>query len=298
MTAVRVASWNLKARTGEAAARLGTVLADHGGADLVLLQEASQSGLPYFCEAAGLDWHVHVRDEFFDLLRVRGRAGGPAPNGNKYPNARAVAVAGRVERFRGTTAFPEVPLPEKVMAGWVDLGGVRTTVVSYHAPAGVSHLWKKPAQAVRLAEWLTQVDGPVIFGGDFNTPVADPPDFDRVHTHWHTGEPHLDGAPGDDLLVGPDPVHGLRDALRTYLGDRPEKLEAIRAERPEGPLEVSHCTGPRDDQRYRYDAVWLSHHFRVDSVKYFYEESVEAGTDHGLVLVDATLTDSSSTGVV
>lgn len=287
-----MASWNLNQRTGEAAARLGSLLAAHGGADLVLLQEASAGGLPYFCEAAGLDWSAHVRDEFFDLLRVRGRAGGPAPNGNTFPNARAVAIAGRGERLRGAVPFAEVPLPEKVMAGWVDVGGVRTTVVSYHAPAGVSHHWKKPAQAVRLAEWLAQVDGPVIMAGDFNTPAVDPPDFDRVHTHWHTGEPHLDGAPGDDLLVGPQPVHGLRDALRTYLGEHPEKLEAVRAERPEGPLAVSYCTGGRDDQRYRYDAVWLSDHFRVDTVEYLYEDSVAAGTDHGLVLVDANMTDT------
>ncbi len=289
MTGVRVASWNLNQRTGEAVQRLGSLLAAGGGADLVLLQEVSQGGLPLFCEAAGLEWWVHVRGEFFDLLQVRGRAGGPTPEGGTYPNARCVAIAGRGALLRGAVPFAEVPLPEKVMAGWVDIGRVRTTVVSYHAPAGVSHFGKKPAQAVRLAEWLAALDGPVILAGDFNTPAVDPPDFDRVHTHWHTGEPHVEGLPGDDLLVGPTPVHGLRDALRTYLASNPEELAAVRSERPDGPLAVSYRTGSRDDQRYRYDAVWLSEHFSVNAVEYVYDEAIGAGTDHGLVLVDAEL---------
>lgn len=291
MTGVRVASWNLNQRTGEAAARLGSLLAAQGGADLVLLQEVSQGGLPRFCEAAGLDWFVHLREEFFDLLSVRGRASGWAAQ------ARCVAIAGRGERMRGATVFPDLPLPEKVLAGWIDMGGVRTTVVSFHAPVGGWGL-VKPRQAVRLAEWLACVDGPVVFAGDFNTPWLDPPDFDRVRTHWHTGDTKMGGALGDDLLVGPAPVHGLRDALRTFLGARPDELQAIRAARPDGPLALSYCKGERDDQRCRYDAVWLSDHFEVDSVEYLYEESVAAGTDHALVLVDATLTDASSAGVV
>lgn len=291
MTPVRVASWNLNQRTGEAAARLGSLLAAKGGADLVLLQEASSGGLRYFCEGAAMDWHVHIRSEFFDLLRVRGRAGGLAEDGSKFPSGRGVAIAGRAERLRGAVPFAEAPVPEKVMAGWLDVGGTRTTVVTYHAPAGVQWFEKKPAQAVRIAEWLTQLDGPVILAGDFNTPVADPPDFAGVRTHWHTGSPQLNGAPGDDLLVGPAPIHGLADALRTYLTTHPAQLASIRAERPDGPLAVSYRTGPRDDQRFRYDAVWLSDHFVVDAVEYLYDEAVEAGSDHALVLVDAHLRD-------
>jgi endonuclease/exonuclease/phosphatase family metal-dependent hydrolase len=286
---VRVASWNLQGRSGDAAARLGSLLADRGGADLVLLQEASHRGLGRFCEAAGLDWGVHIREVFPDLLRVRGRAGGRGSDGSMHGVPRAVAIAGRGETLNGATSFPDVPLPEKVLAGWLDVGDVRTTVVSYHAPTGVQHQGRKPEQAVRLARWLRDLDGPVILAGDFNTPSLDPPDFDRVRTHWHTGDAHLEGAPGDDLLVGPEPIHSLRDALRTYLSDRPEELDAIRARRPEGPLEVSHRTGEGDHNRYRYDAIWLSPEFEVSSVAYHYDDACEAGTDHALVLVDAAI---------
>ena len=41
------------------------------------------------------------------------------------------------------------------------------------------------------------------------------------------------------------------------------------------------CAGKR---KYRYDAIWVSSHFTVESVEYVYDEAIEAGTDHGLVL--------------
>jgi endonuclease/exonuclease/phosphatase family metal-dependent hydrolase len=295
VTSLRIASWNLCQRSGDAAARLGTVLTDLGGADLVTLQEASRGGLPRFVEAAGLDWGVHVRTEFDDLLRVRGRAGGDRFAGDgKHSTGRCVAIAGRGERLRGACAFPDVPLPEKVMAGWFDLGGQRTTVVSYHAPAGVTHGINKPRQAVQVARWIASIEGPVVLAGDFNTPNFDPSDDHLVRTHWHTGGDNLDGEPGDDLLVGPEPLHTLRDALRTHLATRPECVEAIRSERPEGPLEVSYRTSDSDEGRFRFDAIWLSPHFAVKSVEYHYDAAVAAGTDHALVIADIELADRGS----
>ena len=41
------------------------------------------------------------------------------------------------------------------------------------------------------------------------------------------------------------------------------------------------CAGKR---KYRYDAIWVSSHFTVESVEYVYDEAIEAGTDHALVL--------------
>lgn len=277
---VRVASWNLGGRTGKAAARLGAALDAQGGADLALLQEASPIGLSAFCEAAGLDWGLHIKDVASELLRVRGRSG----NGRRAP--RSVALAGRGQLARCPVVFPDLPLPEKVIAAWVDLDGVAVTVMSYHAPTGVQHKLKKPEQAVRVARWLETLDGPVIFGGDFNTPKLDPPDHGRVRTHWHTGDIKLGGQPGDDVLVGPDPVHGLNDALRVHLASHPDQLASIRAARPNGPLAISYRTGDAEHHRYRYDAIWVSRHFSVKAIDYSYPESIEAGTDHALVLAD------------
>jgi hypothetical protein len=247
---------------------------------LVLLQEASPKGIEKFSDAAGLDWVLHIRDVAPEMLSARGRSGKKGGRGRP----RSVALAGRGEPARNPEVFPDVPLPEKVMAATVDLDGVTTTVVTYHAPTGVQHKLKKPAQAVQLAQWLASVEGPVVLGGDFNTPKLDPPDQRDIRTHWHSGDNKLKGLPGDDLLVGPEPIHGLRDVLRLYLADRPDELDMIRADRPDGPLTTSYCTDSAGKRNYRYDAIWVSSHFTVGSVEYVYDEAIKAGTDHGLVL--------------
>jgi endonuclease/exonuclease/phosphatase family metal-dependent hydrolase len=262
------------------AAFLGSLLRDQGGADLVLLQEASPLGMEKFSEAAGLDWVLHIRDVAPAMLNERGR--GQYWLSGQYQGARSVALAGRGEPARCPVVFPDVPLPEKVMAASVDLDGVTTTVVTYHAPTK-EHQLKKPDQAVRLARWLASVEGPVVLGGDFNTPKVDPPDQRDIRTHYHSGDKKLKGLPGEDLLVGPEPIHGLRDVLRLYLADRPDELDMIRADRPDGPLATSY-RGTVGERKSRYDAIWVSSHFTVASVEYVYDEAIEAGTDHGLVL--------------
>jgi len=264
---------------------LGALLSDRGGADLVLLQEASAKGMREFCHAAGLDWVLHIRDIAPEMLSMRGRSGQTGSRGRP----RSVAIAGRGEPARSPVVFPEVPLPEKVMAASVDLDGVTTTVVTYHAPTGVQHKLKKPEQAVCLAQWLASMEGPVILGGDFNTPKLDPPDQSDIRTHWHSGDKKLDGLPGDDLLVGPKPIHGLQDAFRLYLGDHPDELDVIRADHPSGPLATSYCTNSSGDNKYRYDAIWVSAHFAVESVEYVYDQAIDAGTDHALVQADLVL---------
>src|SRR5262249_8049790 len=111
-----VASWNLNGRTGKAASKLGLLLGELGGADIVLLQEVARGATAPFCSAAALDWCVHAGEEFADLLHALGRSG-----------ARCVAIAGRGSQPRGVTTFPDVPLPEKVLAAWIDVGAVTLT---------------------------------------------------------------------------------------------------------------------------------------------------------------------------
>ena len=47
---------------------------------------------------------------------------------------------------------------------------------------------------------------------------------------------------------------------------------------------TSYCTGGAGERKYRYDAIWVTSHFTVESVEYVYDEAIEAGTDHALVL--------------
>ena len=184
-----------------------------------------------------------------------------------------------------------VPLPERTHVAELTVEDRALTAVSYHAPNGSK--WGcliKAEQAVACATWLATRDGPVVLGADANTPEVDAINFDDSITHCHTGNPRLHGNPGDDLMFGPPKIHGLNDALRPWLKDHPDELEHIGARRPNGPLAVSHRTGVRNARPsgtdWRFDAVWVSPHFRVDNVLYPYDLSVAAGSDHAAVIAD------------
>lgn len=139
------------------------------------------------------------------------------------------------------------------------------------------------------------VAGPTILGADANTLEVDALDFDRTRTHWHTGQRRLKGLRGDDALWGPCKVHGLRDALRAWLDVHPERLKEIRRQRPDGPLGISHRTGIRGGNPgtpRRFDSIWVSDHWSVKDVKYLYEEGLNAGGDHAVVVADLALSKS------
>ena len=113
----RVANWNLHWAAGKRAKRLGDLLQRTGGApNIAMLQEADPDGLDDFCDAAGLTWWVAAQTAFPDLLAVRGRDGA-----GRQRRPRGVALAGTGAPARSPLAFPDVPLPEKVLApvSWI-----------------------------------------------------------------------------------------------------------------------------------------------------------------------------------
>src|SRR5207249_4459190 len=214
--------------------------------DAVLLQEVRRSIEP-LCESAGLDWY---------RLAVDVRLAEPADTPVRQ---RGVAIAGRGVEPTAVGIVMEAPLPERTLHALMQLDGREVRVATYHAPPGVSWLERKPQQAVAFAAWLGTSVGPVILGADANTPLVDHPDFALTRTHWHTGDRHLRGAPGDDCLWAATKAHGLRDALRRWLDDHPDDLAAIVRDRPAGPLAISHYTGRRKAHRgtpRRFDSIW------------------------------------------
>ncbi len=278
---MRVVSWNVAYRTGEAATRQGDWLAAlQPQPVLALFQEANPNSIAALCDAAGFTWWrlaVDLRKPEIDDRPVR---------------RRGVAIAGRGPEPTVAMLLSELPLPERTMIGRLSLSGIETTLASVHAPPGVSWHEKKPQQAVGFARWLSQVEGPVLFGADANTPRIDAIDFAKTRTHWHTGSRKLRGEPGDDLLFGPEKVHGLDDALRVWLAGHPDLMEQMVGTRADGPLRVSYRTGKRrgaPGTPMRFDSIWVSPHFRVVGVDYPYDSCIEAGSDHSAVVVDLTV---------
>src|SRR5699024_3889015 len=109
---------------------------------------------------------------------------------------------------------------------------------------------------------------------------------------WQTGQQRLAGLTGDEIMFGNDPHHRLFDAYRRWLATRPRETERIRRERPNGPLAITHYTGKRRNSPgipRRYDALWLSEQLTVERIDHCYDEAIEAGSDHALVIADLTI---------
>ncbi len=237
--------------------------------DVLTLQEVSAGFHEALVESGVFGWGV-------SSFALR-----PAAAGETAGRKLGCSVFGRPGlELQASALAPGVALPERTLVVQVRSPEGEFTACSFHIPPGVS--WKKikPQTMCSLAEYLAQLPGHVIVGIDANAPKLDHPEHcDNVW--WWTDEPKL---------LGHEPRHHLRDALRTYLAAHPDELEAIRRERPNGPLALSHRRGmgkKRTD--CRYDFVLCTPDVRVVQVQYLYEESCAAGSDHGLVVADLEL---------
>jgi hypothetical protein len=277
---VRVVSWNIAFRGPKAAKRQGGLLRQLAP-DLMLLQELNPGSSAVLADAAGADWMVRAID-----LRT------PEPDDSPV-RRRGVAIAGHgLPRCR-SWLLDGIRLSERILFIETQTDGTPFIAVSYHAPPGVSWGIVKPQQAVAFASWLSTQNGPLLFGADANTPLIDAFDFANTRTHWHTGDRHLNGEAGDDLLFGPGKVHDLDDALRGWLALHPDEMNRLGASKPFGPLTITHRTGRRKNSpgtERRYDSVWVSRHWVVRHIEHLYEEGIAAGSDHAPVMVDLDLT--------
>jgi hypothetical protein len=244
--------------------------------DLILLQEVNPGSAEVLRRAAGADWLICAAN-----LRMR------APD-DRAVRSRGVATAGHGQAPSRAWLPADVLLPERILAAETTVDGIGLTAVSYHAPPGVTWGIAKPRQAVAFARWLSAQRRPVLLGADANTPRIDAADFAATRTHWHTGDRRLHGEPGDDLLFGPGKTHSLQDALRRWLADHPGQAATL-ADRPYGPLAITHRTGRRKDSPgtgRRFDSIWITGHWTVQHIEHLYAAGIAAGSDHAVVVAD------------
>jgi endonuclease/exonuclease/phosphatase family metal-dependent hydrolase len=185
----------------------------------------------------------------------------------------AVLSSGNI-RLRKPLLILDLPYPEKCLILDAELDGTVINVCSFHTPPGVSVKELKPLSHMVLAEWLKSRNRPIILGIDANAPKIDHPDITKNEWYWDD----------EPKLLGEERIHDLRDAYRDYLTINSARFETIEQSRPKGPLAVSHITGKGHNQtERRYDFIFITPDIRVKSVKYLFEKSCTAGSDHALV---------------
>ena len=171
----------------------------------------------------------------------------------------------------------DTSLPERTMVIETSIEGKPILFCSFHIPPGASWGKIKPETFKIIAKWLSKRSSPIIFGIDANAPKTDC--FNHIDNEWWWKD--------EPVLLGVEPSHDLVDTFRTFLEENPEKLQAIKKERPDGPLAVSYIRG--DKRKYtpsRYDFIYATTDFEIIDVQYLFDEALIAGSDHALVLAE------------
>lgn len=228
-------------------------------ADLGIFAEVTDRHFEAISESDAFSWGVfslHLRPPKRD--EGRGRRLGCAIFGKDYLGV------------ENSHLIPGLAFPERSLVVELD----EFTAVAFHAPPGSNHGSIKPESMVKLTSWLSRHRRPLILGMDANSPKSDR--WDPTLNEWWW--------PDEPVLLGPEPEHHLRDALRIFLHD--QNLDVL----PDNPLALSYKRG-RGDKRTdsRYDFIYISDEFPPRSVGYPYEESIKAGSDHSAVVAELEL---------
>jgi len=148
---------------------------------------------------------------------------------------------------------------------------------SFHATPGTGTVGGqmvgeyKPIFHGAVALHLAHQSEPFVFGIDANEPKAD--SLTKIEFHWSEGRP---GQAKFAALLGLHPRHRGRDLLRQSLAGQTA---------PTG--EILLCTHTiRGGAERHFDHLWATPELRLVSFTCRYNEAVEAGTDHALLVAD------------
>lgn len=162
-----------------------------------------------------------------------------------------------------------LPFPRETLVARFESPRCFITACSFHTPPGATHRELKPKSLRMLAEWLSFDKKQFILGIDANAPKIDHPDITKNEWWWQD----------EALLLGANPIHNLKDTLRICLDSHPHTSQRSQ----KVPLAVSYIRGNTD---CRYDFIFVTPDILVHSVEYLYKESIQAGSDHAIVVAE------------
>ena len=153
--------------------------------------------------------------------------------------------------------------------------------LNFHSLTGSGYKKAKPSNFASIADFLYQQNCLDFFSCDANEPKVDSL-FDSELEFWN----NHDKGHNASLLFGQNRVHELGDSLREFLVKRGQTVTS-------NPLVISHET--RNNKR-RYDFIYNSVRWTPLNIEYPYKESLNASSDHSMVIGDYELNGSNTRG--
>jgi len=189
--------------------------------------------------------------------------------------------------INGPGLLERAPFPERALKTVINHDGYLFEVICFHSLTGVGYLRAKSAQFTVLAEYLSANNIiPTVLCGDFNVPKVDHVDRSKLEFFDQKG----DRGKAASYILNPQGIHKLQDSYRIWLEQNDEELQSKKSEQEaaedllSAPLAVSHLVGGKVKKRYDY--ILISPDWRVVDLQYHYEEAVQHGSDHALVVAD------------
>lgn len=161
--------------------------------------------------------------------------------------------------------------------------GAPVCACSFHATPGTGRYGPKPAKLVHeykpffhggVAVGLSRLEIPFVFGIDANEPRSET--VDSVAFHWVDGRL---GARKMGALLGLKPAHRARDLQREHLA---ASQAAPASDSYLALTYTTHHGGPGGGRRF--DSIWATPEFALQTFSTHYEQALAAGTDHALLI--------------
>ena len=151
--------------------------------------------------------------------------------------------------------------PDRTLYTKMRIDGESVSLLNFHSITGVSYNKAKGANFASIAEFLHEMVDLDFFCCDANEPQVDSFDVNDVK-FWNTNSRET------SLIFGADKVHHLSDPVQTDF----QLFET---------LPFSYMTGktPR-----RYDFIYKSDKWKTKRFNFYYDESIEASSDHAIVV--------------
>lgn len=185
-----------------------------------------------------------------------------------------------------SSLIERAPFPERALTAHLKYGQFEFKTVCFHSLTGIDYKKAKSAQFAALADYLNSARGePMVLCCDLNEPKMDYLDSDKIEFFDQKG----DNGKSAGYILKPGSAHDLRDIYRIHLMQtKPELFDDIMESDVLIPdnFAASHIFS--SGLKKRYDYIMASEHFGIKDVRYLYDEAIQHGSDHAMVIGDMT----------
>jgi len=162
--------------------------------------------------------------------------------------------------------------PERTLFSKLRLNDRQLCVLNFHSLTGVDYKKAKSSNFASIADFMEQHDNVLDFACfDANEPKMDSMDEQKLQFF-----DNRDKGRCASLILGENKVHSLNDSFVRFLKMKHERIQT-------NPLAVSYITGK---EKRRYDYILCSKKWQPIHVEYPYTNSINASSDHSIVIGD------------